>query len=70
MMERLKAAWAALRGAPVLTGTGVVAVSRMASGDFGAVKWVGMTAADAAKVLYQGADAVVKQMPAQSFMVH
>jgi len=58
MKDRIKAVWHALRGAPVLIGTGVVAVSRMPSGDFGAVKWVGMTGADAAKVLYQAADAV------------
>lgn len=62
MMERLKAAWAAFRGAPVLIGTGVVAVSRMPNGDFGALRWVGMTGADAAKILYQGADAVTNAL--------
>ncbi len=58
MMNRIKAAWAALHGQPVMTGTGLVAVTRNGNGDFNSVHWAGMTNADAAKVLYQAADAV------------
>lgn len=72
MKDRIKAVWHALRGAPVMVGTGLVAVTRNARGEFSSVHWAGMTAADAAKVLYQAADAVVLQLPVSSggFKVH
>jgi hypothetical protein len=58
MIERLRAAWAALRGGLVLSGHGWVAVYKTPQGGE-AVRWDGLTPGDAARMLYRAADATV-----------
>lgn len=72
MKDWIRGVLGALRGKPVLLSDNWVLVNRQPSGDFNMVVWRGMTAADAAKVLYQAADAVVLQLPVSSggFKVH
>lgn len=70
MKAWIRGVWGALRGKPVLIARGGVMVSRLPSGDFGACGWMGMTAADAAEVLYQAADAIVEKLPPVSVKVH
>lgn len=57
MIERLRAAWAALRGGLVLSGHGWVVVFKNADGA-SVVRWRGITTDTAATMLYQAADAM------------
>lgn len=61
MIERLRAAWAALRGGLVLSGHGWVVVY-VTPLNTSATRWNGLTIQDAAKLLYQGADALVDRI--------
>ena len=57
MIERLRAAWAALRGGLVLSGHGWVAVCKTREGAY-LCRWEGVKSDEAATMLYQAADAV------------
>ncbi|NID14372.1 hypothetical protein [Luteibacter yeojuensis] len=61
MIERLRAAWAALRGGLVLSGHGWVVVY-VTPLNTSATRWDGLTIEDAAKLLYQGGDALVDRI--------
>jgi len=62
MIARLKSAWHALRGSPVLTGSGIVALTVDADSDLAAIYWVGIGQHDAALRLYEAADVMVARM--------
>jgi hypothetical protein len=57
VIERLRAAWAALRGGLVLSGRGWVVVFKNADGTH-ALRWDGVKTEEAATMLYQAADAM------------
>lgn len=65
MIERLRAAWAALKGGLVLSGHRwvVVYVTPLQTS---ATRWDGLTMEDAAKLLYQGGDALVSRIHGHS----
>ncbi len=64
MIERLRAAWAALCGAPVLATEGWIAVAAdPRDGKLLGLRWNGLVAEDAAKALYQAGDAIVEKLP-------
>ena len=68
MIERLRAAWAALRGGLVLSGNGWVAVYGNPAGR--SVRWDGMTSDEAAEALYNAADAIVDARPKKAKVIH
>lgn len=60
MIERLRSAWAALRGGLVLSGHGWVVVWTDAEAT--SFRWDGMTTEQAATLMYQTADALVERI--------
>lgn len=65
MIERLRAAWAALRGGLVLSGHGWVVVY-VTPLNTSSTRWNGLTTEDAAKLLYQAGDALVDRIHGHS----
>jgi hypothetical protein len=61
VIERLRAAWAALRGGLVLSGHGWVVVY-VTPLNTSATRWDGLTIREAANLLYQSADALVDRI--------
>ena len=70
MIQRIKAAWAALRGAVVLQADHWCVVATDANGVPIVTRWNGLVAEDAAMALYRGADSVAAKLPNRSFKVH
>jgi hypothetical protein len=65
VIERLRAAWAALCGGLVLSGHGWVVVFNAADGS-NVCRWDGVTTDSAATMLYQAADAMVDRIHGHS----
>lgn len=65
MIERLRAAWAALRGGLVLSGHGWVVVIHNADGS-NVCRWDGITSETAATMLYQAGDAMCDRVHGHS----
>ena len=65
MIERLRAAWAALRGGLVLSGHGWVVVYNTSNGS-NVCRWDGITTDTAATMLYQAADAMCDRVHGHS----
>ena len=65
MIERLRAAWAALNGGLVLSGHGWVVVFKE-PGEVTRCRWDGVTTDTAATMLYQAADSLVDRIHGHS----
>ena len=70
MIERLRAAWAALCGGLVLDADHWVIVATDASGSPLLTRWHGLLAEDAGMALYRSADSIAERLPAKSLTIH